>query len=846
MPSLNILARLALITALLGLLPFSLSAQPEPTGKPKVRRGLMSGKGSITWPDGSRYEGAIKDKQPSGTGTMTYRDGAVYKGGWWKGKRHGTGNIKYAGGSTYSGQWRNGYPHGKGIRTQGDTIYDGGWKGGRKEGTGKLTTGKFVYEGEWKNDYPHGRGKRKWFDGQSESGTYKRGRVVEGMRDLSNGLREGTFSPDTGKLISGTRTLPDKTRYNGFFGGEGDGYYFLQGRVIGPDGELVRAGYWSAEDGSAHGYLRRHDLKDLEYDESIFEAGTLNGWAREQLRNGILKVGQYREGKQHGYWVHLWAESPLDRVGSTIQVFHYENGKSSSTHSWQFSEPHFKGRVSWKVETDDAKFGWFEAAAVDAKILYLGIEADADGRPTGTAPALFLGAIHDDFIDPEWLSNVKTDYSHRFKDLFIVSPQSTWEEGRLVSAELGDRSTRERFYVGEVDDRGRRHGEGWQSRVSVTPGTTWTHYDHENLEPVTYEHGQAMSSNSATRATDQRMATRSQKVGDSARRNEERRLKAERAEERERVERRQADLARREAQDRRVQEKADAVAERWNQAQSDRDYEAREFQRDVAHHNRNLADAFEDTRRAQEAARAEQAELQAAQVEQQRQAIAAQDEARRLEQERQQLEAAARKAEQERLAAAEEAERERLAAVQAEREQLAAAQAEREQSAAKEAESRSEMKTSGPPAPTGLTPPPGRLPEVPERGYSAWTRYAEARDGGGDALLRLEYRIRITTGLGDEPYVNVAWRLTNLSDRPIYDASVTDKVYSTNLGTKRAGSGESFKSTLSPGETDANLPDVMEGARLENFQLEQPGIRLKLERGGSTTHWQNLGVVTYF
>ncbi|CAJ1443125.1 unnamed protein product [Effrenium voratum] len=49
----------------------------------------MSGMGSMTWPDGSRYEGEYKNDFRHGQGTLTWPDGRKYKGQWANGKQDG-------------------------------------------------------------------------------------------------------------------------------------------------------------------------------------------------------------------------------------------------------------------------------------------------------------------------------------------------------------------------------------------------------------------------------------------------------------------------------------------------------------------------------------------------------------------------------------------------------------------------------------------------------------------------------------------------------------------------------------------------------------------------------------
>jgi serine/threonine protein kinase len=62
--------------------------------------GLYSGKGKITWSDGSWYEGDWQDGTRNGTGTHTWSDGTVYVGSWKDGAPW-NGRATFADGSFY-------------------------------------------------------------------------------------------------------------------------------------------------------------------------------------------------------------------------------------------------------------------------------------------------------------------------------------------------------------------------------------------------------------------------------------------------------------------------------------------------------------------------------------------------------------------------------------------------------------------------------------------------------------------------------------------------------------------------------------------------------------------------
>lgn len=126
--------------------------------------------GRYTWPDGSVYEGQIRDGKRHGLGRM--RCGhvpSIYVGHWDNGLRHGHGTCVYNedGTCVYKGQWRRDARHGLGLMLypSGNT-YVGQWRRGMKNGPGVMTwvdRGE-RYKGGWKDDLPHGQGEHVWLE----------------------------------------------------------------------------------------------------------------------------------------------------------------------------------------------------------------------------------------------------------------------------------------------------------------------------------------------------------------------------------------------------------------------------------------------------------------------------------------------------------------------------------------------------------------------------------------------------------------------------------------------------------------------------------------------------------
>ena len=120
----------------------------------RIVNGVLSTEGdqrgcSITFPNGTKYEGEINSNQIVGKGTYTFPSGAKYTGEVLYGLRHGYGLYTSADGIMYEGQWSKGKKEGKGKVIKGDMVYEGDFKDGLIEGIGKLSwSNGNVYEGE--------------------------------------------------------------------------------------------------------------------------------------------------------------------------------------------------------------------------------------------------------------------------------------------------------------------------------------------------------------------------------------------------------------------------------------------------------------------------------------------------------------------------------------------------------------------------------------------------------------------------------------------------------------------------------------------------------------------------
>ena len=93
----------------------------------------FDGEGSMEWPDGSRYDGDLKDSRFDGQGTFAWANGDRYAGAWRGGQRHGRGKLESFNKSLLQ-----------------STAIEG-------------KVNSMVYEGEWENDLMHGNGTMKYY-----------------------------------------------------------------------------------------------------------------------------------------------------------------------------------------------------------------------------------------------------------------------------------------------------------------------------------------------------------------------------------------------------------------------------------------------------------------------------------------------------------------------------------------------------------------------------------------------------------------------------------------------------------------------------------------------------------
>ena len=183
--------------------------------------GEKNGNGSITYANGTKYEGSFKNDFHDGFGKLMQLNGETYEGEWKKGKINGNGMRIHANGNKYIGNYVNNVRSGSGhlIFVNGES-YKGNFSNGKANGNGvfKFKNGN-VYEGEFKDNLIMGKGTLTLKNGDKYIGVFTNG--------LING--KGSFINNKGEKYVGNFEANKKNGY---------------GKLFDKNGILIKEGIW--------------------------------------------------------------------------------------------------------------------------------------------------------------------------------------------------------------------------------------------------------------------------------------------------------------------------------------------------------------------------------------------------------------------------------------------------------------------------------------------------------------------------------------------------------------------------------------------------------------------------
>jgi hypothetical protein len=98
-------------------------------------QGVAAGSGTLRYfwqgePSNGTYTGQLRGGQRSGRGTMVFLNGNRYDGEWADDKLNGHGTFVFANGNRYEGQFRDARPNGYGTAVVDGTTHTGSWSNG--------------------------------------------------------------------------------------------------------------------------------------------------------------------------------------------------------------------------------------------------------------------------------------------------------------------------------------------------------------------------------------------------------------------------------------------------------------------------------------------------------------------------------------------------------------------------------------------------------------------------------------------------------------------------------------------------------------------------------------------
>lgn len=206
-------------------------------GEWNTKKSTKDGRGIFVYPDGTKYEGYVREDELNGYGRFTHRFGDVYEGDWVKNIANGAGSYYHSNSVKFTGRFIDDFPEGEGVEEWPDgSRYEGFFVKGSKQGHGTFTwqVGN-MYVGEWADGVMHGSGIYQWIDGRKYEGTFVNGRISG----------------------SGMFTWPDERKYVGEYLNDqkhGNGEYsWPDGRTfkgIWRDGKMNGEGYYTNIEGN--------------------------------------------------------------------------------------------------------------------------------------------------------------------------------------------------------------------------------------------------------------------------------------------------------------------------------------------------------------------------------------------------------------------------------------------------------------------------------------------------------------------------------------------------------------------------------------------------------------------
>ncbi|MBF0316119.1 MAG: hypothetical protein HQK52_22045 [Oligoflexia bacterium] len=291
----------------------------------EIKDGRPNGKGVLNAKDSVRYIGSFKDGQKQGAFTVNYPDGSsniqnytdgklvsikfpdnsIYEGDWSNHKKNGKGTLHYANGARYVGDWKDNKRNGKGTLYHVDgERYDGEWKDGSENGKGtRCYANGNRYDGEWKDGYPNGKCTHYYANGDRYEGEWKDFRMNgKGTYYFINGDRYDGDWKDHKQHGNGTFYVKNGNRYEGEW----------------KDGNINGKGTYYYAEGAKY--------------EGEWKDGYENGKGTYYFANNEKFEGEWEDGRPHGKGTYDFNSSPSHKYEGEWRSGFKTNGKYTTYH----------------------------------------------------------------------------------------------------------------------------------------------------------------------------------------------------------------------------------------------------------------------------------------------------------------------------------------------------------------------------------------------------------------------------------------------------------------------------------------------------------------------------------
>jgi hypothetical protein len=318
----------------------------------EVRNNTIDGYGTIIFKDGEKYIGDFVQGSFEGQGTLTRSDGGIYSGQFLSGAFHGRGSLTDSAGNRFIGEFRNGLRHGQGALTSANgDRFNGEFREGLFHGKGTLTyKDSSTYSGDFRDGLFHGRGTFRNSDGSQFIGEYRSGlKNGPGVFISASGSRfEGEYRDDRWNG-SGTYQQANGETYIGEFR---DGQFYGKGLYTFPNGEKYE-GEFRNNNFDGRGVFNY--LNGAVY-VGEFRDGKIEGTGSYIAKSGEKYEGEYRLGKRDGRGVATSPEG-IRYVGefnsgvpSGLGIEYDKSGTIIRRGAWE------KGQLVSSVELDPSLF----------------------------------------------------------------------------------------------------------------------------------------------------------------------------------------------------------------------------------------------------------------------------------------------------------------------------------------------------------------------------------------------------------------------------------------------------------------------------------------------------------